>query len=53
MDYTWYEVSMKDWDKLTEGAREIFIDDTGKITFAVRGDLLKHSKVTTGRKINN
>ena len=51
MNYTWYEVSPQDWDKLTEGVREIFIGKQGKLSFACRGDVVDDYKVKPIRKI--
>ena len=54
-NYEWYEISGKDWDKLNESTREIFLTpmDNGKshLTYAGRADVVKDYKIKTLRKI--
>ncbi len=57
MKYQWCEISGKDWDKLHEGAREMFLtpikgSDKKSITYAGRKDLIEKYGMTPIRDIN-
>ncbi len=49
--YKWVEITGKDWDRLNEGTREIFIDQSGRLSFAGRADVLKDYQINPIRKI--
>lgn len=56
MEYKWYEITGKDWDKLTESTREIFLTptegDKQTLTYAGRGDVLDDYNIKAIRQIN-